>query len=405
MQDLSLVIIKMEYFADLHVHIGRAKNKPIKITASRSLTLQNIYDYCINNKGIDIVGVVDCASPYVLDEIAEQVECGLLTILPGGGLRYKNKLTVILGAEVETTEKQGAAHSIAFFPYYEQIKEFSKVLSKYITNITLSCQKAKLSADNLAEIVYELGGKLIPAHAFTPFKSFYGSCYDRLSLAFEKHFNSIAAVELGLSADTDFADTIDELSEKTFITNSDAHSLEKIAREYNKLNLQFPDFENIFSAINRLNDNAIIANYGLNPKLGKYHRTFCKKCNYIASEEPPIIICPKCGSKEVTLGVLDRINMISDFKNAIHPAHRPPYYYQIPLEFIPGIGAKTIKELVAKFGTEINVLQNASFNQLAQVIGEVRANSIIAARNQNLILRAGGGGLYGKVEATIWKTF
>ena len=79
----------MEYFADLHVHIGQAKKRPVKIKASRKLTFTNICDYCLNKKGINIVGIVDCASPYVLEEITEQIENGKINQLPCGGLRYK----------------------------------------------------------------------------------------------------------------------------------------------------------------------------------------------------------------------------------------------------------------------------------------------------------------------------
>ena len=125
----------MEYFADLHVHIGRAQNKPVKITASRNLTLDNIYDYCIDKKGIDIVGIVDCASPVVIEEIQRQLNEERIVPLPGGGARFKDKLTVLFGAEIETTEAKGVAHSIAFFPFFEQIKDFSQIMSEYITNI------------------------------------------------------------------------------------------------------------------------------------------------------------------------------------------------------------------------------------------------------------------------------
>jgi len=387
----------MECFADLHVHIGQAKKHPVKITASKSLTLNNIYDYCINKKGIDIVGIVDCASPYVLEEISEHLETGKVRPLSGGGLRYKDKLTIILGAEIETTEEKGVAHSIAFFPYYEQIKEFSAIISEYITNITLSSQKARLPAKDLLQMVCSLGGELIPAHIFTPFKSFYGSCYDRLSLAFENELDDIIAVELGLSADTDFADTISELATKTFLSNSDAHSLGKIAREYNKMKLKFPDFKNIFSALRGLDNNSIMANYGLNPKLGKYHRTFCPACGYIAVEAPSVVKCRICNSEAVTLGVLDKIALIADHKVPVHPQHRPLYQYQIPLEFIPGIGKKTIKKLLLNFDTEMDVIHNADITQLTQVVGEQRAESIILAREGRLDLKVGGGGFYGKV--------
>ena len=57
-----------EVFADLHVHIGRSENnKPIKITAARSLNFANIAKECRGRKGIDIVGIIDCASPYVIE--------------------------------------------------------------------------------------------------------------------------------------------------------------------------------------------------------------------------------------------------------------------------------------------------------------------------------------------------
>jgi len=387
----------MECFADLHIHIGQAKNHPVKITASRRLSLDNIYDYCINKKGIDIVGIVDCASPFVIEEIQEQLNNEKIVPLPGGGVRFKDKLSIIFGAEIETTEPNGVAHSIAFFPFFNQIKDFSLIMSKYIANINLSSQKARLCAKELLNIVKTLGGVLIPAHVFTPFKSFYGNCYDRLSYAFEDELDNIFSVELGLSADTDFADTISELRTKSYLSNSDAHSLEKIGREYNKLKLKFPDFENVISALKGVNGNFIVANYGLDPKLGKYHRTFCPTCKYVAHDILPVTKCPICNSKEVTLGVYDRIAIIADCKTPIHPEGRPQYYYQVPLEFIPGVGKKTMEKLIFEFETEMNVIHNVDKAELIDVVGEKVAVNIILARDGKLSIKVGGGGIYGKV--------
>ena len=51
----------MEIFADLHVHIGRSENnKPIKITAAKSLNFANIAKECYERKGIDVVSIIDC---------------------------------------------------------------------------------------------------------------------------------------------------------------------------------------------------------------------------------------------------------------------------------------------------------------------------------------------------------
>ena len=142
-----------EMFADLHVHIGRSENgKPIKITAARSLNFANIAKECAERKGIQIVGIIDCASPYVIEDI-------------------------ILGSEIETSEinddgKTGSAHNLCYFPKLEDIKGFSKEMSKYIKNITLSSQRACLSAYELIDIVEKYNGVLIPAHAFTPHKEY-----------------------------------------------------------------------------------------------------------------------------------------------------------------------------------------------------------------------------------------
>lgn len=136
----------MQFYADLHVHIGSAQGEPVKITASRNLTLAKVFDACINKKGIDIVGIVDCACPPVLQELRELMDLGDLFELKGGGLSYKGRLTVFLGAEIETFEGSGVAHNIAFFPYLKQIEDFSERMSEYITNINLSSQRARISA-------------------------------------------------------------------------------------------------------------------------------------------------------------------------------------------------------------------------------------------------------------------
>ena len=66
-----------EVFADLHIHIGRTKNnKPIKITAARSLNFENIAKECVERKGINIAGIIDSASPYVIEDIEDFLKNG-----------------------------------------------------------------------------------------------------------------------------------------------------------------------------------------------------------------------------------------------------------------------------------------------------------------------------------------
>lgn len=190
------------------------------------------------------------------------------------GIIYKERLCIILGSEIETSEKNekgktGSAHNLCYFPYLKDIKNFSKEMEKHIKNITLSSQRADISAYELIDIVEKYNGILIPAHVFTPHKSFYGNCTDRLQKIFKEKYSKVLAIELGLSSDTFLADQISELEQKTFLTNSDAHSLPKIAREYNKIKLADINFNEIVKAIKNEDGRRIVCNYGLDPKLRK----------------------------------------------------------------------------------------------------------------------------------------
>ena len=395
-----------EIFADLHVHIGRSESgKPIKITAARSLNFANIAKECADRKGINIVGIIDCASPYVIEDIENFLKTGEAYELEDGGIIYKDKVCILLGSEVETSEsgrngKCGAAHNVCFFPHLSDIKGFSNEMSTHIKNITLSTQRSNISGYELIDIVEKYNGILIPAHIFTPFKSYYGNCADRLKDIFKEKYNKIFAVELGLSSDTFLADMISELEEKTFVTNSDAHSLPKIAREYNKMLVEDISFKEVVKALKNEEGRKIIANYGLDPKLGKYHRTHCDNCDCTIETKEPVEICPKCGSNKVTFGVFDRIELIKDKETTESPESRPPYIYQIPLSFIPGVGGKTIEKLLYTFETEMNILHKLSEDDIEAVVGEKIAKNILNAREGNMKVEAGGGGTYGKVTAS-----
>ena len=394
-----------EIFADLHVHIGRSENgKPIKITGARSLNFANIAKECFERKGIEVVGVIDCASPYVIEDIENFLKTGEAYELEEGGIIYKDKICIILGSECETAEKNengktGSAHNLCYFPHLKDIKAFSEEMSHHIKNITLSTQRSDLSGYDLIDIAEKYNGVLIPAHAFTPFKSYYGNCTKRIERIFKEKYDKIFAIELGLSADTYIADQISELSGKNFITNSDAHSLPKIAREYNKLLVEDSNFKEIFKAIRMEDGRKIISNFGLDPKLGKYHRSFCEDCNSSIETPPPALKCDKCGGSNITMGVYDRIEVIKD-QESTSPSFRPKYQYQIPLQFMPGVGNKAIDKLLDKFGTEMTILNKTTVDDLSAVVGDKLAKVIDSAREGKLHIHAGGGGVYGKVETT-----
>ena len=395
-----------EIFADMHIHIGRSENgKPIKITAARSLNFANIAKECALRKGINLAGIIDCASPYVIEDIENFLKTGEAYELKKGGIIYQDKVCIILGSEIETSEvnddgKTGSAHNLCYFPHLSDIKSFSEEMSHHIKNITLSSQRCDLSAYELIDIVEKYNGTLIPAHCFTPHKSFYGNCTSSLKRIFKEKYDKILAIELGLSADTYLADKISELENKTFLTNSDAHSLPKIAREYNKMQVEDINYEEFIKVLKREDGRRILSNYGLDPKLGKYHRTYCEVCNKQISGVAPVTKCDTCDSRNITMGVFDRIEIIKDKSESRSPAFRPEYIYQIPLSFIPGLGKKTIEKLLNHFGTEMTILHKLSNDDIEAFAGEKIAKNIEKAKNGNFEIQEGGGGVYGHLTAS-----
>ncbi|MCE5169665.1 endonuclease Q family protein [Paenibacillus profundus] len=385
-------------YGDFHIHIGStSRNQPVKMSASRSLTFEAIAKEAAERKGLQLIGIIDAHAPGVQDDIASLLDRGEMEELADGGIAYKGT-TLLLGTELEIREEgYGMAHVLCFLPSFSAMRHFSAWLSPYVTNMSLSSQRVYVSGRTLQEQTAAHGGIFIPAHVFTPYKSVYGNCTDRMSDVLDMEL--IDAVELGLSADTDMAGCISELDRYTLLTNSDAHSLSKIAREYNALTLAAPTFKEWALALRRQNGRGIQANYGLNPRLGKYHRTSCVKCGQVIADKAmeAKLACASCGSTRFVQGVWDRIQHIGDREQSLVPAHRPPYIMQVPLEFIPGVGPKTMAKLLERFGTEMAILHQATAAELEQTVGGKTAELIVKARSGQLALQSGGGGTYGKV--------
>ena len=224
-------------------------------------------------------------------------------------------------------------------------------------------------------------------------------------------------MSFGLSADTEYADRIRELAGKKFLTNSDAHSLPKIAREYNTFemeNISFETFKKVLGYedkiqnndnnevdINKVNKNIerdsgieikklnyIVCNNGMYSRLGKYNKTYCDMCESVSEIEDGK--CKKCGSKKIVKGVEDRILEIADGES-ISPKERPKYNYSVPLEYIPKLGKKTKEKMLDMYGTEMNILNKVSIENIEENFGKDLARSIEVARKGDVVIKKGGG--------------
>ncbi len=388
------------YFADFHIHVGISESgRWVKIPTSRQLTVRTILDTALQRKGLQIVAIVDAMSPWVQQDIGRLLAEGILVAQTGGGYRYHNGVTLLLGAEIETCEESGGiCHSLLYLPDLPAMQGLTTEMSRHIRNIGLSSQNAHMPLQRLAAIARSHEAMFVPAHVFTPHKSLYGACSHRMSaLLKETDLEVVSAVELGLSADTDMADRIKELWRFEYLTNSDAHSPEKIGREYNLLELAAPSYAECVLAFKRQAGRRVLENFGMDPRLGKYHHSCCEACETIFSASPAQPTCPSCGCGKLVKGVADRIEEIADAPAGRHPSTRPQYRYQAPLYMLPGLGSKTLTKMVDELGTEMELIHAVCLSDIERVGGRRVAAAMAAVRNGTATVQSGGGGIYGKV--------
>lgn len=383
------------YFADLHIHIGSAMGKAVKITASRRLDLKTVIFEDAPRKGLDIMGIVDTGSTLVTAEIEKMISTGELIELDKGGFLARNGVLMAAGSEVESRE---GVHVIVYLPDLESIEKWQRYLRPRVHNLQLSTPKVDAGFRDILEKSLALDGIFCPAHAFTPHKGLYGMWTDKLSNKIGPDIKYVQTLEIGLSADADMADTLEETGSFTYLSNSDAHSSPNIGREFNLLHIKGLNFGELRLCLRNKEDRRILANYGLDPRLGKYHRTFCPACGKINENKPPVMTCTFCGNKKIVMGVYDRIVAIQDYSQVHHPPGRPPYYYRVPLKDLPGIGPRTYSNLLQAFDNEIELMEKTPLEEIMRAGGKKAAAAIFNLRSERLVITPGGGGKYGRVN-------
>jgi uncharacterized protein (TIGR00375 family) len=381
----------MKINADLHIH------SKYSAAVSRDMDLPEIAREA-KKKGVGIVGTGDCLHLKWLQ--------GIKALPESDGLFALDGTRFVLTVEVEDAHR---VHHLIILPDIAKAMELRKRFAGRTTTLDSDGRpKLHMNGAEIADVVIEAGGLIGPSHAFTPWTGMYAS-YRSLRECYQEHADRVTFIELGLSADTDYADRIAELSTKTFLSNSDAHSprSNKLAREFNQLEIQNLSYEDLRDALTREKGRRIALNVGFYPEEGKYNRTACTRCyrQYTAKKMDELQgRCPSCGG-QIKLGVRDRVESLADFAEPVHPDHRPPYLHLVPLAEIiaMALGIKSAlavgvqrrwNELV-EGRTEIEVLMQAELSELKAEPRVIEA--IEAFRTGKVIVKPGGGGKYGEV--------
>jgi uncharacterized protein (TIGR00375 family) len=410
----------MDFIADLHIHSHHS------MATSKQLRPEYL-DYWAKIKGIKVVGTGDFTHPEWLKELKEKLEPaedGLFKLKTDYKIPHflpetpENEVRFMLSAEISNIyKKQGVVrkiHSVILAPDFETVEKYQNKLSAMNFNITSDGRPILgLDVKDLLEITMDISDRnfFIPAHIWTPWFSVFGSKsgFDKMEDCFEDLSHHIHAVETGLSTDPPLNWMCSFLDRYTLLSNSDAHSPEKLGRNANLFRSEL-SYDAMIEAMKTGNPSTFGGTIDMYPQEGKYHYDGHRKCQVRWSPVETLKhhgICPVCG-KKVTVGVTNRIVKLSDREDITQKENRLPYYSLIPLKEmlaeIEGVGEKSKKvskryeQLINKAGSEFNLLHFQPLEQISEVAGKVIAEGIRRMRNNEVIIKEGYDGEYGQIK-------
>jgi len=407
----------MFYIADLHLHSHYSR------ATSRDLNLETLYQWA-RIKGIHVVGTGDFTHPLWFKELKEKLEpdgTGLFRLkhppkadIPGFKC-HDIDVRFCLTSEISSIYKHGDKvrknHNCVYAPDFETVARINAKLGQ-IGNLASDGRPILgLPSRDLLEIVLQTSGHahLIPAHIWTPWFSMFGSKsgYDSVQECFRDLAGHIFALETGLSSDPEMNWRLSMLDKYTLVSNSDAHSPQKLGREANLFDTE-RSYHALFEALKT--KKGFLGTYEFYPEEGKYHMDGHRKCDVCFEPEESLRhknICPACG-QPLTIGVLHRVSELSDRRQPQRPEGAADFHYIIPLpEIIAEIkgtspSSKTVgqafRQAVSAFGNEFTLLKEAPVEDIEQKAGVVLAEAIRRMRTQQVSPQGGYDGEYGVIR-------
>ena len=412
----------MRFIADLHIH------SHFSMATSKKLTPEHL-DYWARLKGIKVVATGDFTHPGWLEELKEKTEPaepGLFKLKPeyriAGDLPEKipgaGEPRFILSAEISNIYKKYGQvrkiHNVILAPDFETVENYQHELQKRKFNITSDGRPILgMDARDLLELTLEINERnfFIPAHIWTPWFSALGakSGFNSIDEAFGDLTPHIYAVETGLSSDPPMNWMIGSLDRYTLVSNSDAHSPEKLGRNANYFNCEL-SYEAICCAMRNPAEGAFEGTIDMYPQGGKYHYAGHRKCSIRWNPLEAVkngYVCPVCG-KKVTMGVMNRVIELSDREKIETRPNRKPFHSIIPLKEILSeilqVGENTAKvrkeydRLLRKYGPEMSILLETPLEELRKNNDEILAGGIRRMRERSIHVDEGYDGEYGTMK-------
>ncbi len=396
----------MRFIADLHLH-----SKYARATSPR-MDLQGMAEGA-KLKGIDVLATADFTHPLWFKELKNKLKKSE----DGSGLYTYRDVRFVVGTEVSNIFSAGGKvrkiHTVLLIPSLEIAEQINDVLGK----------KGNLKADGrptfgmpvleLVELVmgFSRENVVIPAHVWTPWFSLFGSMsgFDSVEECFGDQARHIFALETGLSSDPAMNWRLSALDKYALVSNSDAHSPQKMGREANVFDLQKINYKNMMNAIREKDQKKFLYTIEFFPEEGKYHYDGHRACNVCFSPKESIShnnICPECG-KRLTIGVMHRVEGLADRPEGAKPPGAIPYKSIVPLlELIAAATKRAVNsvkvrdiysKLVPKLGNEFAVLLDVPMERIKNATIEPVANAIQKMREGKVRMKPGYDGVFGEL--------
>jgi DNA helicase II / ATP-dependent DNA helicase PcrA len=421
-----------KFIADFHIH------SHYSLATSKNL-IPEYLDRWAKIKGIDVIGTGDCIHPGWLKELKEKLEPaenGLFRLKDEyNPRRTKTDLLAGLNAtscappvenipddvyfmltgEISNIYKKNGkvrkVHNLCVFPDFEAVEYVQRSLKRF--NIESDGRPIiGLDSKFLLEIILNSSDTsfLVPAHIWTPWFSVLGSKsgFDTISECYEELTRHIFAVETGLSSDPAMNWACGFLNDFKLISNSDAHSPEKLGREANLFETEL-SYHSIYSALS--GGKGFLGTIEFFPQEGKYHYDGHRKCGVCWDPLETLEhndICPVCG-KPVTRGVMYRVAELADRDGREKFANKRDFY---SITSLPDLLAELMNKksasnksvqaeyfrLIENLGSEFHILLFADIGKIKQAGGELLAEGIKRLRAGNVIIDEGYDGEFGRIK-------
>jgi len=391
------------------------------------MDLENLYKWA-QIKGIKVIGTGDFTHPewfYELSEKLEEAEPGLYKLkdeiteeidseVPAS---CRAEVRFMLSVEISSIYSKGdkcrKVHNIVFAPSLKEASKINTELQK-IGNLKSDGRPILgLDSKKLLEICLSVSDRchLVPAHIWTPHFAMLGSKsgFDSIEECFDELSSKIFAVETGLSSDPPMNRRLSKLDNVTLISNSDAHSPIKLAREANVFDCDL-NYDAMFDALKKADHKKFLGTIEFFPEEGKYHYDGHRVCEYSCGPEEAKANdykCPECG-KALILGTMNRVSNLADRKKAGENKRAFPYKYAIPLYeiisevFKVGVNSKKVMNeymnLISKTGNELYILLEAPLKDIEKVTDLFIVEGIKRMREGNVYVKPGYDGEYGVIS-------